>query len=88
MASFDEARQRFESAVDRLEATVARTDAPSAATGPHLSAELAEARAERDRLAGELADMRAQCEALRRAADQASTRLDGTIERVRILIGD
>jgi len=88
MASFDEARQRFESAVERLEAAAAGIDETPAAAGRDLSAELAETRAERDRLAGELAEMRVQCDALRAAADQASTRLDGTIERVRSLIGD
>jgi chromosome segregation ATPase len=88
MASFDEARQRFESAVERLETALAGIDASPAAGGQELSAELAETRAERDRLAGELAEMRVQCDALRAAADQASTRLDGTIERVRALISE
>lgn len=88
MASFDEARQRFESAVERLEQAAAGIDTLPPAAGQEMSAELAETRAERDRLRAELAEMRVQCDALRAAADQASTRLDGTIERVRALIGE
>ena len=84
MASFDEARQHFEAAVSRLETAVARAEAPGERD---VAGELAETRAERDRLAGRVAELEARCEALRAATAAAASRLDGTIESVRTLIG-
>jgi hypothetical protein len=89
MATFDDARRRFEAAVERLEAAAeAAIAARRAHADPAIAAQLAAVRADRDRLAAELADLQRRHDALRSVADAASQRLDGTIERVRALIGE
>lgn len=85
MASFDEARRRFEAAVSRLETAAAGAGAPG---GRDVAGELAETRAERDRLAARVAELEARCEGLHAATAAAASRLDGSIESVRALIGE
>jgi chromosome segregation ATPase len=87
MATLDDARRRFEAAVDRLEAA-AEAAARRADADPTIAEELAAVRADRDRLAVELADLQRHHDTLRSVADAASRRLDGTIERVRALMGE
>ena len=53
-----------------------------------MAGELAETRAERDRLAARVAELEARCEGLRAATAAAASRLDGSIESVRALIGE
>jgi hypothetical protein len=89
MATFDNARHRFEAAVERVEAAVAAAIGARGATAdPAIAEELAAVRADRDRLAAELADLQKRHDALRSAADAATQRLDGTIERVRAMMGE
>ena len=77
-----EAQRRLQRAFDRLEAAARRLRERAATGGDDA------VRAERDRLAEELARVRADYDALERVAsgverhvDEAITRLEGTLER-------
>ena len=98
MADDAGAKARLEAAVQRLETALGRVvDRGGAGAGgiaglrqelKGLDSQLAEARAERDNLAGELAAARAEGAALQEAMDAVSARLDGAINSVHALLDE
>ncbi len=80
MVTFEQAHARFSRAVDRIEEALQR-DAEQVG-------EIATLRADRGRLAGDLARLRKDHETLVAAASAISGRLEGTIARVRTLLDE
>ena len=86
MATIEQARGRIEAALDRLEAAVEH--AAGAGSGQRAASdELSGVRADRDRLAAELAALQQRYDDLKALTDTATHRLDQTIARVRVMLG-
>ncbi len=80
MTTLQDARARFERALERVEAALKQNAGNSA--------ENAALRADRDRLAEALARLQAEHDALRAAAGSVSQRLDHTIAQVRAMVDE
>ena len=87
MAKIEQARRRIEAALDRLEAAVEHAAAAGPAGGGGAAGELDGVRADRDRLAAELASLQQRYDDLKALTERATRRLDQTIERVRAMRG-
>jgi len=80
MTTLEDARARFEQALERVEAALKHDEGHSAKN--------ATLRAERDRLADALAKLQAEHDALKAAAGSVSQRLDRTIAQVRTMVDE
>lgn len=88
MAKIEQARRRIEAALDRIEAAVEHAAAAGPDGGGGATGELDGVRADRDRLAAELASLQQRYDDLKSLTERATLRLDQTIERVRGMLGN
>ena len=86
MARFDDALQRFSSALDRVEARVGSRRGAGGGRG-RSEDELAELRLERDRLMARIASLEKESASLAGLTEAVETRLDGAIAEIRAALG-